>query len=557
MPLIGSSSVYDRGLSGSVLRLFGGRSPGYILDRLTAPPIPASRTRGDLLRFVAEGTAGVVGDAFLRSLVTHLAGAFGADAAFVAELAGVGRARTLASFTTPEIHLPEGYEFALAGTPCEVAYADGEVCCPAGAPTRWPDDRLIGGHGLEGYIAVALVGADATQIGHIGVMARERLDASPDEMAVLRIFAARAAAEIERRWQEAILRQRESELAAQRARVVQAADEERRRIGRDLHDGAQQRLVALGQYIDLARRKAATDAGESDRMLELAREQVTLAGAELRDLARGLHPIALERGLEVALASLAMQSTLRLEVEALPDRRLPEVVEATIWFIVSEALSNAVKHAGATEVRVRVVQEGRCAHVSVCDDGTGGASLDAGTGLLGLTARIEALGGTLAVDSPPGAGTRLDAMIPLAPWRTPREPFLEFGSDDDGGEGARIIAQVLSGERTMTIALAREWDLEGGPPRPGQVLPVLDHRGRRHGTVEVVRVAVVTFDQIDEDVAPAQGFGRESSLEEWRERVRRFYESYRADMAVMLGEAGWRFSGDEPMVITGFRVVSD
>jgi uncharacterized protein YhfF len=161
------------------------------------------------------------------------------------------------------------------------------------------------------------------------------------------------------------------------------------------------------------------------------------------------------------------------------------------------------------------------------------------------------------VDSPHGAGTRLDAMIPLAPWRTPREPVLEFGSDDDGGEGARIIAQVLSGERTLTIALAREWDLEGGPPRPGQVLPVLDHEGRRHGAVEVIRVAVVPFDQIDEDVAPAEGFGRESSLEEWRERVRRFYESYRDDMAVMLGEAAWRFSGDEPMVITAFRVVSD
>jgi signal transduction histidine kinase/uncharacterized protein YhfF len=524
---------------------------------MTAPPIPASRTRRDLLRFVAEGTAGVVGDAFLRSLVTHLAGAFGADAAFVAELAGAGRARTLASFTTPEIHLPEGFEFALAGTPCEAAYADGEVRCPAGAPALWPEDRLIGGHGLEGYVAVTLIGSDATQIGHIGVMARERLDATEDEMAVLRIFAARAAAEIERRWQEAILREREHELAAQRARVVQAADEERRRIGRDLHDGAQQRLVALGQYIDLARRKAAADPAEADRMLELAREQVTLAGKELRDLARGLHPIALERGLEVALASLAMQSTLRLEVDALPDRRLPEVVEATIWFVVSEALSNAVKHAGATEVRVRVGQEGRCAQVCVSDDGAGGASLDAGTGLLGLTARIEALGGTLKVHSPAGAGTRLDAMIPLAPWRTPREPFLEFGFDGDDGQGERSIAQVLAGERTLSVSLAREWDLEGGPPRPGQMLPVVDHHGRRHGAVEVVRVSVVPFDEVDETVATADGLGEETTLDAWRQRQRRFYEGCREEMAVLLGEPGWRFTGDEPMVITSFRVVSD
>jgi len=313
-----------------------------------------SNTRRDLLRYLAEGTAGVVGDAFLRSLVTHLAAAFGADTAFVAELVDDGRACTLAAYTTPGIHLSEGFEFALTGTPCEVAYAEGEVLCPVGAPGRWPDDGLIVGHGLEGYVAVALVGSTGEHIGHIGVMARGGLEASPDEMAVMRIFGARAAAEIERRRQEAVLREREVELAAQRARVIEAADEERRRIGRDLHDGAQQRLVALGQYIDLARRKAPADLAEADRMLALAREQATLAGSELRALARGLHPVALERGLDIALASLAMQSPLRLEVEALPDRRLPAVVESSVWFLVSEALSNALKHAGATEVRVLV-----------------------------------------------------------------------------------------------------------------------------------------------------------------------------------------------------------
>jgi signal transduction histidine kinase len=366
-----------------------------------------SDTPRDLLRYLAEGTAGVVGDAFLRSLVTHLAAAFNADAAFVAELVPGGRARTLAAFADAGIALPEGFEFALAGTPCEAAYADGEVLCPRGAPARWPEDGLIGGHGLEGYVAVALVGSHGDHIGHIGVMAREGVEASPDEMAVMRIFAARAAAELERRAQAA-------ELAAQRARVIEAADEERRRIGRDLHDGAQQRLVALGQYIDVARRKAAQDPHEADRMLGLAREQASLAGSELRDLARGLHPAALERGLEIALASLAMQSPLRLEVEALPARRLPTVIEVTIWFVVSEALTNAVKHAGATEVRVCVREHDGRLRASVADDGAGGASVEEGTGLLGLTARIEALGGTLTLDSPPGGGTRLEATIPIA-----------------------------------------------------------------------------------------------------------------------------------------------
>jgi signal transduction histidine kinase/uncharacterized protein YhfF len=515
---------------------------------VTAPPI-SSPPRPDLLRFIAEGTAAVVGAEFLRSLVTHLAGAFSADAAFVAEVIGDGRARTLAAFAAPEIHLPEGFEFALAGTPCEAAYRDGEVRCASGAPALWPGDRLIAGHRLESYLAVVLLGADGAQLGHIGVMARGRIDASDGEMAVLRIFAARAAAEIERRRQESLLVEREAEICAQRARVVQAADAERRRIGRDLHDGVQQRLVALGQYIDVARRKSGADA---DRMLVLAREQAALAGQELRDLARGLHPVALDRGLEVALASLAMQSTLRLEVEALPDRRLPDVVAATIWFVVSEALSNASGHPGASELRVRVTQEGRSVRVVVVHDGAGGADA---TPLLGLANRVEALGGTLAVDSPEGLGTRLEAQIPLAPWRTPREPFLEFGADGDGGHGERVIAQVLAGERTIAVTLAREWDLEGGPPRPGQVLPIVDHGGRRHGSVEVTAVDVVPFDAIDEAAVPEDALGPGTTFATWRARQLAHFESCRADLAVLLGEPGWRFRGEEPMVIARFRVI--
>jgi signal transduction histidine kinase len=171
--------------------------------------------------------------------------------------------------------------------------------------------------------------------------------------------------------------------------------------------------VALGQYIDLARRKAPADLAEADRMLALAREQATLAGAELRALARGLHPVALERGLEIALASLAMQTTLRLEVDALPDRRLPEVVEATIWFVVSEALANAGKHSGAQRAVVRVAGEGPALVVEVSDDGAGGAD-PAGSGLMGLRKRVEALDGTLAVASSPGKGTTIRAELPCA-----------------------------------------------------------------------------------------------------------------------------------------------
>ena len=122
------------------------------------------------------------------------------------------------------------------------------------------------------------------------------------------------------------------------------------------------------------------------------------------------------------------------------------------------------------------------------DDGRGGACATRGTGLQGLAARVEALGGRLDVQSIDG--TTLTATIPLAPWRTATDPFLEFGHDGDGGKGLRKIEELLAGERTTGVSLAREWELEGGPPRIGQRLPVFDHTGRRHGLVEIVRVAV-------------------------------------------------------------------
>ena len=173
------------------------------------------------------------------------------------------------------------------------------------------------------------------------------------------------------------------------------------------------------------------------------------------------------------------------------------MVEATVWFLVSEALSNALKHADATDLRVDIVQHGRTLVVEVVDDGTGGARADEGTGLLGLQARVESLGGRLLIDSPPGDGTRLAATIPLAPWRTARDPFLEFGHAGDGGRGRTKIEEVLSGARTRAVSLAREWELEGGPPRIGQRLPVFDHTGRKYGIVEVVRVALVPFGDVD------------------------------------------------------------
>jgi uncharacterized protein YhfF len=144
-------------------------------------------------------------------------------------------------------------------------------------------------------------------------------------------------------------------------------------------------------------------------------------------------------------------------------------------------------------------------------------------------------------------------MIPMRPWRTAREPFLEFGHEGDGGDGERQIELILAGEKTVGVSLAREWELEGGPPRIGQRLPVMDHRGRRRATVEVVRVAVMPFGDVGLDVAEAHLPGI-ASVEEWRERQRVRFDGSRQELAALLDEPDWRFSDAETMVVVSFRL---
>jgi signal transduction histidine kinase/uncharacterized protein YhfF len=518
-----------------------------------APPTLAPRDQRDLLRTIAEGTAGTVGAAFLRSLARCLAASFVADVAYVAELADPPtRARILACWPGGEL-LPEGYEYELADTPCEPIAERDVISYPAGTVERFPNDGFIVRHALDGYLAVPMHGAGGDVVGYVCVISRGHVDAGTEELAVLRIFAARAAAEVERRRHEAALRAREAEIAASRTRLVHAADEERRRIGRDLHDGAQQRLVALGQCLDLAQRSAPDEAA---RFIAQAREQATIAGRELRELSHGLHPAGLgAHGLASSLRSLGLHSPVPLRIVALPDHRLPDPVEVTIYYLVSEALTNAVKHAGATEVRVQVDRRGQVLHVEVADDGAGGACENGGSGLHGLSDRLDALGGRLEVESAPGAGTRLHASIPLAPWRDEREPFIEFGYEGDGGAGERSIEQIIAGTRTVTVSLAREWELEGGPPRIGRHLPIVDGEGRRRATVEVTRVAVLPFGQLDESVVSAESAAG-ATLEQWLASHREFYAGCRDEVALLLGEPGWRLTDAEPMVVTYFRLAT-
>jgi PAS domain S-box-containing protein len=204
------------------------------------------------------------------------------------------------------------------------------------------------------------------------------------------------------------------ELHASRARIVEAGDAERRRLERNLHDGAQQRLVSLSLSLRLAQAKLSGDVHAADEILSGASVELALALEELRELARGIHPAVLtDRGLGPALESLADRTPLPVQFDQLPDDRLPPPVEAAAFYVVSEALANVTKYAEASSVSVRVAHEDGYAVVEVADDGVGGADPQGGSGLRGLSDRVAALEGRLAIVSPPGAGTRIRAEIPV------------------------------------------------------------------------------------------------------------------------------------------------
>ena len=210
-------------------------------------------------------------------------------------------------------------------------------------------------------------------------------------------------------------KRQEEELRASRARIVQAADEARRILERNLHDGAQQRLVALSLSLRLAQAKVGSAPDEAVVVLEAAREELAAALDELRELARGIHPAVLtDRGLVAAVEALATRSPVPVAFEP-PAEELPRPVEAAAYYVIAETLANVIKYADATEVKVGVVSEDGRAVVTVSDDGIGGADPARGSGLRGLADRVEALGGSIRVDSPAGGGTCVTAIIPLEP----------------------------------------------------------------------------------------------------------------------------------------------
>ena len=240
-----------------------------------------------------------------------------------------------------------------------------------------------------------------------------------DDPELVKAVGAAATLALENSRLQAELRAQLAEVRASRARIVEAGDKERRRLERDLHDGAQQHLLGIRLALQLARGQLADGGAALDELLAEADTEAVDALAELRALARGIHPAILtEEGLPAALAALTRRTPVPVELTVDTDR-LPAPVEATAYFVTAEALANIAKHAHATQATVDIARANGRLTVEIADDGVGGADTDA-PGLRGLRDRVEALDGHLRIDSPPGHGTHLTATIPCALAADPR-----------------------------------------------------------------------------------------------------------------------------------------
>ena len=270
-----------------------------------------------------------------------------------------------------------------------------------------------------------------------------------------------------------------SDLRDARSRIIEAADAERRRIERDLHDGAQQRLVALSLNLRMAEKRAAEGDPAAAELVRSAGEEAGLALKELRDLARGIHPAILtNRGLPAALNDLATRAPVAVELVAVPPERLPDAVESTVYFLVSECLANVGKHAQATEATVSVAVVGDEVEVVVKDDGVGGADLAGGSGLQGLEDRVGALDGCVDIDSPPGGGTTVMATIPLTataatgPAAAARPALTEDQVRALAERRRRGLRYRLIALGTIAFVILAVWALTGAP-NAWPVWPVL------------------------------------------------------------------------------------
>jgi signal transduction histidine kinase len=334
--------------------------------------------------------------AFLAGLLRSRLSRAGAVSDLVARLGeGAGRRRSLRdalaeAFGDPTLQLAYWL-------PDRERYVDSE-----GRPVELP---AVGG--ARSWTPVARDGEPLAAIVYDASLA--------DERELLDAAGAAAALTLENERLDAEVRARVEELSRSRERLIEVGLAERRALERNLHDGAQQRLVALALSLRLARGKLDEDPGATAELLEEAMGELDEATAELRELARGIHPAVLsDRGLPAALEALAGRAPVVVEVLETPAEALPAPVEAAAYYVVAEALTNVAKYADAERAEVRVTRDNGRVLVQVTDDGVGGADPAGGSGLRGLADRLAALDGRLEVDSPRGAGTTIRAQIPCA-----------------------------------------------------------------------------------------------------------------------------------------------
>ena len=246
------------------------------------------------------------------------------------------------------------------------------------------------------------------------VMATLVYDAAlDDDPELVEAVGAAAAIALENERLHAESEARLEELRASRERLVAAGDDVRRRLERNLHDGAQQRLVALSLQLRMIQGRIRRDPAEAENLVDAASDELAQSLSELRELARGIHPAVLNHGLPAALEALADRSPVPTLVECESRERLPETVELAAYFVASEALANVAKYSRAERASVRLTRTDGVAVIQIADDGIGGADEQAGSGLRGLGDRVEALSGRLYVTSPPGAGTVVTAELPV------------------------------------------------------------------------------------------------------------------------------------------------
>jgi signal transduction histidine kinase len=333
---------------------------------------------------------------------------FGVELPRVPVTGGPAPVRLVRWLRSPEAWRQVGYHLVVApllAVPAAVVLALLLAGAVAATYLIWiwalpPEWRITGiGVGTEaGYLTAAGVLAVCLAPWLAGLLAR------PESAVTRELLGPLRSRELARRVED---------LTESRAGVVDAADAERRRIERDLHDGAQQRLVSLAVNLGLAKATLTDLPDDARRVIDEAHREAKEAITELSDLVRGLHPPVLEdRGLDAALSGLAARTPVPVRVNVDLPERPPPTVEAVAYFVVSEALANVTKHAAATQVDVEIVRSGPTLRVTVTDDGVGGADPAGGTGLRGLAKRVYSVDGTLRLDSPAGGPTVLAAELP-------------------------------------------------------------------------------------------------------------------------------------------------